>query len=103
MLFIHPVASIHRDADARLPQARGEGEAGQVAALVGVEGLRRAVARQGLLQLPYAETRVSVFDTPQVSTRRLAQGRGGELRNGAPFVRDRRWLAAGLHTRQGEG
>ena len=68
-----PDAVVHRDADAGVAQAPGEDEAGELAALIGIEYLRRAVARQGLLQRVRAETRVSVFDSRQARTKRLAQ------------------------------
>ncbi len=45
-----PAPPLHRDADAGRLQTPGEGEAGDLAALVGVEDLRRAVAIQGLLK-----------------------------------------------------
>ena len=60
-----PAASVHRDADAGCLKAPGEGEAGELAALVGVEDLRRAVARrQGLVERVRAEARVQRVRQP---------------------------------------
>ena len=49
--IVHPSAApVHRDADAGTSQRAGEGRAGELAALVGVENLRPAEARQDLLE-----------------------------------------------------
>ena len=53
-----PAPAVHRDPDAGLPQAPGEGEAGELAALVGIEDLRRAMAGQRLVERVCAEARI---------------------------------------------
>ena len=45
-----PAPAVHRDMDTGRPQAAGEGEAGELAALIGIEDLRLAVAGQRLLE-----------------------------------------------------
>jgi hypothetical protein len=66
-------ASVHRNRDSGSFELAGEGGAGELRALVGVENLRLSVALQGLLQRVEAETRIIVFDSRQASTARLAQ------------------------------
>ena len=56
---VHPAATtIHRDTDVGILQGVGEGKAGELRALIRVEDLRLAEARDGLLQrrwpIPYA-------------------------------------------------
>src|SRR5262245_15484842 len=54
--IVHPpAASIHRDAHAGSHQRAGEGGAGELAALVGVEDLWPTKARERLLQRREAE------------------------------------------------
>ena len=45
-----PTASVHRDPYASLFQSSGPGPGGELATLIGVEDLRRAVAFQGFVQ-----------------------------------------------------
>ena len=46
-----PAPAVHRDLDTGRPQALGEGEAGDLVALIGIEDLRLAVASQRLLEV----------------------------------------------------
>ena len=46
-----PAPAVHRDLDTGRPQPLGEGEAGDLAALIGIEDFRLAVAGQRLLEL----------------------------------------------------
>jgi len=55
---IHRPPTIHADADLGVAQHAGEGEAGELAALVSVEDLGLAEARQGFLQAGDAEAGV---------------------------------------------
>ncbi len=48
--------AVHADSDGVLDQRAGEGRAGELAALIGVEDIRRAVACQGLFQRLDAES-----------------------------------------------
>ncbi len=59
-----PAPAIHRDPDAGRLQAPGEGEAGELAALVGVEYLRPAVSTQGLVERVCTEARVQRVRQP---------------------------------------
>ena len=59
-----PAPAVHRDADAGCLKAGGEGYAGKLTALIGIEDLRCAVARQGLLQCVRAEARVQRVRQP---------------------------------------
>ena len=59
-----PAPAIHRDAHARRLQARGERHAGELAALVGVEDLRRIVPGQGLVKSLDAEACVQRVRQP---------------------------------------
>jgi hypothetical protein len=62
---VHPApAAVHRDAYAGGCQRAGEGGAGELAALVGVEDVRLAEARQGLLQRRDAERAVHGVGQP---------------------------------------
>ena len=47
-----PAPAVHRDLDTGRPQAPGEGEAGELAALIGIEDLRLAMAGQRLRSGP---------------------------------------------------
>ena len=63
--IVHPAPpAIHADADLSVPQHRGEGKAGELAALVGVEGVRGAEARQRFLQCHHAEADVHRVGQP---------------------------------------
>ena len=53
-----PAPAVHRYPDTGLPQVPGEGEAGELAALVGIEELRRAMAGQRLVERLDAEARI---------------------------------------------
>ena len=60
-----PAPPVHRDLDTGRPQALGEGEAGELAARIGIEDLRLAVAGQHLLERLDARTGVQgVRQTP---------------------------------------
>src|SRR3982750_2403280 len=50
--------AVHADGDAVPGRHAGEGPAGELAALIGVEDLRPAVAGQGLFPRPHAEPRL---------------------------------------------
>src|SRR5437588_12860345 len=67
---VHPAAlAIHRDADAVALQHIGEGKAGELRTLIGVEDLRHAVAGDRLFE----KSASIVFDSRQARTLRLAQ------------------------------
>jgi hypothetical protein len=71
--IVHPAPSpVHGDADPGLDQHAGEGRAGELAALVGVEDLRFAVSGQRVLQRTQNDASI-VFDSRQERTARLAQ------------------------------
>ena len=53
-----PAPAVHRYPDTGLPQAPGEGEASELAALVGIEDLQRAMAGQRLVECLDAEARI---------------------------------------------
>ena len=59
-----PAPAVHRDADAGRLQAAGEGEAGELAALIGIEDLGRAIPLQGFLERLDAEARVQRVRQP---------------------------------------
>ena len=59
-----PAPAVHRDADAGLLQSGGEGEAGELAAVVGVEDLRRIMPGQGLVERVRTEARVQRVRQP---------------------------------------
>src|SRR5260370_33006546 len=62
---VHPAATaVHRDADADVIQCVCEGEAGELAALVGVEAAGPAVASNRLLQRRNPEVRIHRFAVP---------------------------------------
>ena len=67
--------AIHADRDAVALEHAGEGRAGELRALVGVEDLRLAVTRQGFLQRLDAESVSMVIDNRHASTVRLYQSR----------------------------
>src|ERR1700684_1035349 len=53
---VHPAATpVHRDTDVGVLQGIGEGQAGELRTLIGVEDLRSAEARDGLLQRRHTE------------------------------------------------
>ena len=56
---VHPAAlAVHRDADASLLEHVGEVDAGELAALVAIKDLRRAIALERLVQGVHAEARI---------------------------------------------
>ena len=56
---VHPAAlAVHRDADASLREHVGEVDAGELAALVAIKDLRRAIALERLVQGVHAEARI---------------------------------------------
>jgi len=59
-----PAPIIHRDVDAGLLQSPGEGKAGELAALVGVEDLRHAMPGQSLVERVRTEARVQRVRQP---------------------------------------
>src|SRR5712672_2923119 len=66
-------ASVHADLDPMIPQHLGKLIAGELRALIGIEDARLAEPGEGLAQRLDAEPAVSVFDSRQDSTRRVAQ------------------------------
>ena len=69
-----PAPAVHGDGDAGVFEGGGELEAGELAALVGIEDLRPAVALQGFSEGLCAEPRASrVLGSRQESTWRVAQ------------------------------
>ena len=61
-----PTAPVHRDPRAGVSQALGPGPGGELAALIGVKDLRRAMAFQGLVQGVEAELDIhGVGQTPR--------------------------------------
>jgi len=72
-----PAPGIHGDADASIFERAGEGKAGELAALVGVENLRRGVTLQSLLQSINAEPGIHAIRQPprQNVARRLVHRR----------------------------
>ena len=65
--------TVHADGYAIAGERAGEGLASELRALVGVEYLRLAVARQGVLQRLDAERASIVIDSRHARTRRLNQ------------------------------
>ena len=62
---VHATApAVHRDSDTGRPQAPGEGEAGELAALIGIENLRLAMASQRLIERLDAKVRVQGVRQP---------------------------------------
>ena len=56
---VHPAAlAVHRDADASLLEHVGEVDAGELAAVVAIKDLRRAIALERLVQGVHAEARI---------------------------------------------
>ena len=62
---VHATApAVHRDSDTGRRQAPGEGEAGELAALIGIENLRLAMASQRLIESLDAKARVQGVRQP---------------------------------------
>ena len=62
---VHPAAlAVHRDPDTSIFQHIGEGDAGELAALVGVEDLRRPVTRKCLFQGRHTKVRIKRVRQP---------------------------------------
>jgi hypothetical protein len=71
---VHPAPTpVHRDLDAGGSKSACEGRRGELRALIGVEDLRRAEARQRLLECVDAEARVQGIRQPPGQTARQAQ------------------------------
>jgi Protein of unknown function (DUF2699). len=63
--IVQPAATaVHGDADSIIPQDAREGKAGKLAALIGVEDIRRAMFRQGLFQGGKAKIRLHGVGQP---------------------------------------
>jgi hypothetical protein len=65
--------TIHADLDAVIEEQTRERGTGELRALVGVEDLRSAVARDGLLDGAMQKALSSVMESRQLKTRRVAQ------------------------------
>src|ERR1700679_508993 len=66
-------APVHRNRDSGGFELTGEGGAGELRALVGVENLRLSVALQGLLQRVEAETRIHRIAGAPIRLRRVVR------------------------------
>jgi len=82
---VHPTtAAIHGDLDPCARQRAGEGRTGELAALVGVENLRRAVPCQSVVERSEAERGIHcIGDTPRQNRTARPVDDGDEIKKAA--------------------